>query len=66
MHSRSWPYLVTFVMAALVAAIAVAFFVIGLVDGSVSSFNITLWLGLLAAVGACSLRAPACDRKAEP
>jgi hypothetical protein len=50
-NSRSWAYLVTFVIAALVAAIVVAFFLIGLADGSVSSFNITLWLGLLAVVG---------------
>jgi hypothetical protein len=57
MHARSIPYLVTFVIAALVAAVVVAFFLIGLVDGSVSSFNITLWLGLLAAVGVVLLAA---------
>ncbi|WP_284617993.1 hypothetical protein [Aquabacterium humicola] len=34
---------------ALMAAILVAFFVIGLADGSVSSFNIVLWLGMLGA-----------------
>jgi hypothetical protein len=50
-NARSWPYLVSFVIAALVAAVVVAFFVIGLADGSVSSFNITLWLGVLAVVG---------------
>ena len=54
-NTRSWPYLVTFVIAALVAAVAVAFFVIGLADGSISSFNITLWLGLLAVVGVALL-----------
>jgi len=32
---------------ALVAAIFVFFFMIGLGDGSVSSFNIVLWLGIL-------------------
>ena len=37
---------------ALVAAVVVFFFLWGLSDGSVSSFNITLWLGLLAVVGA--------------
>lgn len=47
----SWTYRVTFALAALVAAIAVAFFVIGIADGSVSSFNIVLWFGLLAGVG---------------
>ena len=34
---------------ALVAAILIVFFVIGLADGSVSSFNIRLWLALLGA-----------------
>jgi hypothetical protein len=34
---------------ALMAATLVAFFAIGLADGSVSSFNIGLWLGLLGA-----------------
>ena len=32
----------------LVAAVAVFFFLWGLTDGTVSSFNIVLWLGLLA------------------
>jgi hypothetical protein len=36
-------------MVALVFAI---FFVIGLADGSVSSFNIVLWLGILFTLGA--------------
>ena len=35
-----------------VALIFVAFFFIGLGDGSVSSFNIVLWLGTLAALAA--------------
>ncbi len=34
------------------AAILVYFFFIGLADGSVSSFNIELWLGILAGVAA--------------
>lgn len=50
--ARSVLYRVTFFVAAVVAAIAVIFFVIGLGDGSVSSFNMTLWLGLLAGVAA--------------
>lgn len=37
---------------ALVAGIAVAFFFVGLADGSVSSFNILTWTVLLAALGA--------------
>lgn len=32
------------------ASVVVYFFIIGLADGSVSSFNMGLWLGLLAAV----------------
>ena len=36
---------------ALVASTVVFFFVWGLADGSVSSFNITLWLGMLAGLG---------------
>ena len=34
---------------ALIACVAVAFFFIGIADGSVSSFNIVLWMGLLGA-----------------
>jgi len=36
----------------IIAAVVLFFFVWGAVDGSVSSFNIALWLGLLALVGA--------------
>jgi hypothetical protein len=35
---------------AVVAAIAVYFFFVGVADGSVSSFNIGLWLCILAAL----------------
>jgi hypothetical protein len=38
--------------ALVVAAIAVIFFVIGIADGSVSSFNIGIWLLLLSCLGA--------------
>lgn len=37
---------------ALIAAVVVFFFMWGVADGSVSSFNIMLWLGILAAVAA--------------
>ncbi|MBX9792973.1 MAG: hypothetical protein K2Y02_01600 [Burkholderiaceae bacterium] len=40
-----------FVCSALTAAVAGTFFVIGLGDGSVSSFNLGLWLALLAVMG---------------
>ena len=48
----SWTYRVAFALAVLVAVVAVVFFVIGIADGSVSSFNIALWLGMLAAIAA--------------
>lgn len=37
---------------ALIALIVLYFFAIGLLDGSVSSFNMKLWLGLLIALAA--------------
>jgi multisubunit Na+/H+ antiporter MnhF subunit len=42
----------------LVALVVLYFFVIGLADGSVSSFNMSLWLGLLAAVTGAVGRRP--------
>src|SRR6476660_5670815 len=36
---------------AIVAAVVLYFFFVGLADGSVSSFNMLLWLALLAGVG---------------
>ena len=36
---------------AVVALVFVYFFVIGLADGSVSSFNMALWLGILSTLG---------------
>src|SRR5690606_39437462 len=48
----SWVYRVIFALAAIVAAVFVVFFLIGIADGSVSSFNIVLWIGTLAVVGA--------------
>jgi hypothetical protein len=41
-----------FAFDALIALVIVYFFVIGLADGSVSSFNMGLWLGLLALTAA--------------
>lgn len=40
-------------VSALVAAAFVVFFLIGLADGTVSSFNILLWIAILAVVGGC-------------
>lgn len=50
--SASWPYRFAFGAATLVAAVTVSFFFIGIADGSVSSFNIGLWIGLLIGMGA--------------
>lgn len=44
-------YWILFAIAALVALVVLYFFVIGLLDGSVSSFNMLLWLALLAVTG---------------
>jgi hypothetical protein len=43
---------ILFGIDAIAAAVVIYFFVWGLMDGSVSSFNIVLWLGLLAALAA--------------
>jgi len=37
---------------AIIAAVAVVFFFIGIADGSVSSYNIVLWMGLLGGLAA--------------
>ena len=46
---------VLWAIAVLTALIIVAFFFIGLLDGSVSSFNIVLWLSILFIVGSTLL-----------
>lgn len=51
-RAAGWIYRAMFIGAAAVAAVAMVFFVAGLSDGSVSAFNIGLWLGLLGGVGA--------------
>jgi hypothetical protein len=43
---------VAWVIDAIIAGVCLYFFVVGLNDGSVSSFNIVLWLTLLGALGA--------------
>ena len=47
----------------LVALIAIAFFLLGIADGSVSSFNIVLWSGLLAAIAVVVFGARALARR---
>lgn len=44
-----WPL---WIFDALIAAVFVFFFLWGIADGTVSSFNIMLWLGILAGLGA--------------
>lgn len=44
-------YWVMFGIAAIVALVAVYFFIIGLLDGTVSSNNMLLWIGILSVVG---------------
>jgi hypothetical protein len=42
---------IAWIIDALVTLVVVGFFLIGLGDGSVSSFNIGIWLVMLAGVG---------------
>lgn len=44
-------YKAFFVCSALTCAVGVWFFLVGLGDGSISSFNMGLWLTLLAVLG---------------
>ncbi|MEO8350606.1 MAG: osmoprotectant transporter permease [Chthoniobacteraceae bacterium] len=48
---------------ALIALVFATFFVIGIGDGSVSSFNIGLWLGILAALAGVLLGSKALRAK---
>jgi hypothetical protein len=43
---------ILFVIDAAIALVALYFFFIGLADGSVSSFNIALWLAMLGGIAA--------------
>lgn len=45
---RRLLYWASFTIAALVNLFAMGFFIVGLADGSVSSFNMTLWFSILA------------------
>jgi hypothetical protein len=45
-----WMFRLTFAAALAVTVVVFVFFVWGLLDGSVSSFNMSLWLILLAVV----------------
>lgn len=50
--AATFVYRAAFVCAAVTAGVAVAFFLIGIGDGSVSEFNIAIWLALLGGFGA--------------
>lgn len=47
-----WLFWFLLAIDAAVALVVLYFFMIGLADGSVSSFNIVLWLGLIGGVAA--------------
>ena len=49
---RRLLYWASFTIAALVNLFAMGFFIVGLADGSVSPFNMPLWLSILAAAAA--------------
>ena len=46
-----WIYRLFLVVAVAALGVALYFFGAGLADGSVSSFNMVMWLALLAALG---------------
>ena len=48
----TWPYRITFGIAAIVGAVAIYFFLVGIGDGSVGSDNLGLWAFLLLIVSA--------------
>jgi hypothetical protein len=50
----------------MVALVFLAFFLIGIADGSVSSFNIVLWLGTLALLTALVLAGHALAHRGGP
>ena len=50
---------ILFAIDAAVALVFLYFFLIGIADGSVSSFNIMLWLAILAGLAAILIGAPA-------
>jgi hypothetical protein len=54
---------IVWTIAVIVALVAVFFFVWGVQDGSVSSFNIVLWIGFLTALGAIVFGSRAMHRK---
>lgn len=47
-----WFFVLLLAIDAAVALVLLYFFFVGLADGSVSSFNIVLWLAILAGVAA--------------
>ncbi|HEX7072168.1 MAG TPA: hypothetical protein VF190_15250 [Rhodothermales bacterium] len=59
----SWGYRITFGIAAVTAAVVVFFFFVGIADGTVSSFNMGIWLMLLGGTAAVLLGGRALHRK---
>ncbi|MGB3448155.1 MAG: hypothetical protein WBA48_15800 [Xanthobacteraceae bacterium] len=57
-----WIYHLFLTVAAAALAVALYFFGVGLADGSVSSFNMVMWLALLAGLGGIVFSGVAIDR----
>jgi hypothetical protein len=56
---------IVWVVAVIVALLGVAFFVIGIADGTVSSFNIVLWAAVLAGLAAVVFGSRALNRRGQ-
>jgi len=52
MIMKTWIFWIAWIIDAIVTGIFGYFFMTGLNDGTVSSFNIVLWLGILGALAA--------------
>jgi hypothetical protein len=57
-----WIYRLFLIATAAALAVALYFFGIGLADGSVSSFNMVMWLALLSGLGAILIGGFGLDR----
>ncbi len=48
---KQWLFWIVWGIDALICAITAVFFLLGIADGSVSSFNIGLWIAIWAVLG---------------
>lgn len=65
-RTELWFFRAFLALALLTTAVVVAFFLIGLEDGSVSSFNLSSWLVVLAVVTSIPVAGIALRRSAHP